>query len=141
VPRLDHTIVHSTDRFAGARFIADLLGAPEPKELGPFVVVRFDNHVALDYAEHLVKNKGWVPTHYAFRVTDEEFDAIFARIQERNLPYWADPQHNEPQAINHLEGGRGVYVHDPDGHNMEFLTTTYTDDFLNDLAPPTRLPR
>ncbi|MFK0159426.1 VOC family protein [Streptomyces sp. NPDC090499] len=130
MPRLDHTIVHSTDKFSGARFIADLLGAPEPKEGGPFVIVRLDNEVSLDYAEHLVKGKDWVPTHYAFHVTDAEFDVIFARIQQRNLPYWADPQCAEPQTINHLDGGRGVYIQDPDSHVMEFLTVPYSDETL-----------
>ncbi|MFJ7999717.1 VOC family protein [Streptomyces sp. NPDC096310] len=139
MPQLDHTIVHSTDRFAGARFIADLLGVPEPKEFGPFVAVRLDNQVVLDYAEHLVKGKEWVPAHYAFRVTDEEFDAIFARIQERDLPYWADPRHAHPQTINHLEGGRGVYIQDPDGHEMEFLTVTYSDEFLANAPVPPKL--
>ncbi|MEV7869706.1 VOC family protein [Streptomyces sp. NPDC088124] len=136
MPQLDHTIVHSSDRFAGARFIADLLGTPEPKAFGPFAVVRLDNGISLDYAEHLVTGKEWVPSHYAFRVTEEEFDAIFGRIQERDLPYWADPQHKQPQAVNHLAGGRGVYVHDPDGHYMEFLTVTYTDEFLAALTSP-----
>lgn len=130
MPKLDHTIVHSSDRRAGARFIADLLGSPAPRELGPFAVVRLDNETALDYGDHLIKGRDWVPSHYAFRVTDDEFDAILARIRERNLPYWADPRHTQPHTINHLQGGRGVYVHDPDGHNMEFLTTTYSDAFL-----------
>ncbi|MET8076196.1 VOC family protein [Streptomyces sp. NPDC005303] len=136
MPELDHTIVHSSDRFAGARFIADLLEAPEPKAFGPFAVVRLGNGISLDYAEHLVRGKDWVPGHYAFRVTEEEFDAIFAKIQERDLPYWADPRHSKPQEINHLAGGRGVYIHDPDGHYMEFLTVTHTDEFLTSLTIP-----
>ncbi|KOG48198.1 VOC family protein [Streptomyces decoyicus] len=129
MPRLDHTIVHSTDRFASARFLADLLGAPEPKAFGPFAALKLDNGVALDYAEH-VANGEFVPTHYAFLVTEDEFDAIFGRIQERGLSYWADPGHTRPQEINTLDGGRGVYLNDPDGHNMEFLTRTYSDELL-----------
>ncbi|MFE7661611.1 VOC family protein [Streptomyces celluloflavus] len=132
MPRLDHTIVHSTDRLASARFLADLLGAPEPKEYGPFAAVRLDN-VVLDYAEHLAAGGEFVPTHYAILVTEDEFDAILARIQARELPYWADPQHSQPQVINHLDGGRGVYLDDPDGHNLEFLTRTYSDELLAGL--------
>ncbi|MFE1768954.1 VOC family protein [Streptomyces angustmyceticus] len=129
MPRLDHTIVHSTDRFASARFLADLLGAPEPKAFGPFAALKLDNGVALDYAEHVAKGE-FVPTHYAFLVTEDEFDGIFARIQARGLPYWADPMHTRPQEINTLDGGRGLYLDDPDGHNMEFLTRTYSDELL-----------
>lgn len=132
MPTLDHTVVHATDRFASARFLADLLGGPEPVELGPFVAVRLDG-VALDFAEHLVRGRDWVPTHYAIKVDDDEFDAVLARIRVRELPYWADPRHTEPQQINHLEGGRGVYIHDPDGHNIEFLTHTYSERFLTAL--------
>ncbi|MEU6481050.1 VOC family protein [Streptomyces sp. NPDC047017] len=134
--RLDHTIVHSTDKWASARFLADLLGAPEPKEGGSFVMVRLDNGVTLDYAEHLIKGRDWVPTHYAFLVSEEEFDAVFARIQERGLPYWPDPQHTEPQTINHLDGGRGVYLQDPDGHELEFITVPYSDELLSKDVPP-----
>lgn len=133
MPRLDHTIVHATDRFASARFLADLLDADEPTELGPFAAVRLDNDVALDFAEHLVRGRDWTPTHYAFTVTDAEFDGIVERIRVRGLPFWADPRHSEPNAINHLEGGRGVYIHDPDGHNIEFLTRSYSDRFLTSL--------
>ncbi|WP_030986327.1 VOC family protein [Streptomyces sp. NRRL S-1813] len=129
MPRLDHTIVHSTDRFASARFLADLLGAPEPKAFGPFAALKLDNGVALDYAEHVAGGE-FVPTHYAFLVTEDEFDAIFSRIQERGLSYWADPMHTKPQEINTLDGGRGLYLNDPDGHNMEFLTRTYSDELL-----------
>ncbi|SIR62596.1 VOC family protein [Williamsia sterculiae] len=132
MPTLDHTIVHASDRFASAQFLADLLGAPDPVELGPFVAVRLDG-AALDYAEHLVRGRDWVPTHYAIKVDEDEFDAVLSRIRARGLPYWADPRHTEPRAINHLEGGRGVYVHDPDGHNIEFLTRTYSDRFLTSI--------
>jgi catechol 2,3-dioxygenase-like lactoylglutathione lyase family enzyme len=122
MPRLDHTIVHSTDRFASARFMAGLLDAPEPKAFGPFAVLKLDNGVALDYAEHVAEGRQFVPTHYAFLVTEDEFDAILGRIQAQGLPYWADPRHHEPQTVNRLDGGRGVYIDDPDGHSMEFLT-------------------
>ncbi|MFE1171487.1 VOC family protein [Streptomyces sp. NPDC058773] len=127
MPRLDHTIVHSTDRFASARFLADLLGVPEPKAFGPFAALKLENGVTLDYAEHVARGE-FVPTHYAFLVTEDEFDEIFGRIQERGLSYWADPMQAKPQEINTRDGGRGVYILDPDGHYMEFLTKTYSED-------------
>ncbi|WP_407552158.1 VOC family protein [Streptomyces sp. Pv4-95] len=130
MPSLDHTIVHSTDRFASARFMAGLLDAPEPKAFGPFAVLKLDNGVALDYAEHVTEGQRFVPTHYAFLVTEDEFDAILGRIQAQDLPYWAGPRHHQPQTVNRLDGGRGVYIDDPDGHSMEFLTRTYSDELL-----------
>lgn len=36
--------------------------------------------------------------------------------------------HEKPQRINHLFGGRGVYLDDPDGHSIEFITRTYVID-------------
>ncbi|MEV0368425.1 VOC family protein [Streptomyces sp. NPDC050636] len=133
MPRLDHTIVHSTDRFASARFLAGLLDAPEPKAFGPFAALKLDNGVTLDFAESVADGREFVPTHYAFLVTEDEFDGILARIQARELPYWADPLHTQPQVINTQDGGRGLYIDDPDGHNMEFLTRTYSDELLASL--------
>jgi len=65
------------------------------------------------------------PRHYAFLVTEEEFDQIFGRIRERGLPYWADPFERHPGEINHDDGGRGMYWHDPDGHVLEIITRPY----------------
>ncbi|MER5769044.1 VOC family protein [Streptomyces sp. NPDC001985] len=123
--RLDHTIVQSSDRLAGARFLSELIGGDEPKEFGPFMMVPLEGGVTLDY---LTTEGSIVAQHLAFLVPEEEFDVILGRIEDRGLPYWADPMHNEPQVINHHHGGRGVYIDDPDGHSLEFLTHTYVTD-------------
>jgi catechol 2,3-dioxygenase-like lactoylglutathione lyase family enzyme len=60
--------------------------------------------------------------HYAFQVSDEEFDAIFARIKQAGLEYSSDPMHQNIGEINHRKGGRGVYFYNPNGHNLELLT-------------------
>lgn len=124
--RLDHTIVRSRDRFAGARFLTGLLAAPDPEPFGPFASVPLDGGVTLDYLDD--DSGSIVPQHLAFLVSEDEFDEILARVKERNLPYWADPHHRQPQRINHEHQGRGVYVEDPDGHSIEFLTHTYVTD-------------
>ena len=86
--QLNHTIVQATDKQASARFLAEILGLPEPKPYGPFLVVEVDNGVSLDFAD----DHGEVrPQHYAFLVSEEEFDEIFGRIQERQIDYYADP--------------------------------------------------
>jgi hypothetical protein len=63
--------------------------------------------------------------HYAFLVSEPEFDTIFNRIRERKLPYWADPFKNKPGEINRHDGGRGVYFDDPSGHKLEIITRPY----------------
>lgn len=120
--KLNHTIVHCRDKHASARFYTELFGLPEPTSYGPFVVVQVDNELSLDFAD----DHGEVrPQHYAFLVSEEEFDAIFGRIQERGLDYWADPGHRQPGRTNTNDGGRGVYWDDPDGHILEIITVPY----------------
>jgi catechol 2,3-dioxygenase-like lactoylglutathione lyase family enzyme len=120
--QLNHTIVHATDRERTAAFLVDLLGLPQPTPFGPFLVVQTANDVSLDV---MADSGSFQPQHYAFLVTEEEFDAIFGRIQARGLNYWADPGHRRPGEINHNDGGRGVYWSDPDGHNLEIITRPY----------------
>jgi hypothetical protein len=58
-------------------------------------------------------------------ISEAEFDALMERIKERKLDYWADPARRQPYAINHNDGGRGVYFSDPDGHGLEAITRPY----------------
>ncbi len=120
--QLNHTIVESRDKREAATFFAEILGLPEPQAYGPFLVLQTGNEVSLDF----VDTQGSVhPQHYAFLVSDEEFDEVFGRIKDRGLSYWADPFHGQPNEINHNDGGRGVYWTDPNGHNLEIITRPY----------------
>ena len=65
------------------------------------------------------------PQHYAFLVSESEFDQIFDRVRERSLPYWADPAQSQTGEINHNDGGRGFYFEDPNGHFLEVITRPY----------------
>ena len=65
--------------------------------------------------------------HYAFLVSEQEFDQIFGRIQARKVKYWADPGQKQEGEINHHFGGRGVYFEDPSGHLLEIITRPYGD--------------
>ena len=120
--RLNHTIVWVRDREESARFLVELLGLPEPTEYGPFLVVQVDNDVSLDYADNQGRPH---PQHYAFMVSDAEFDEIQQRIVDRGLTFWADPFHTKENEINTNDGGRGLYWDDPDGHNLEIITVPY----------------
>ncbi|NLU74285.1 VOC family protein [Streptomyces sp. HNM0575] len=121
--QLNHTIVHATDKKASAEFLAGLLGLEVQPQFGPFLPVVVANDVALDFAD--AGDGAITPQHYAFLVSEEEFDAIFARIEDAGLTYYADPSRRRPGEINHNDGGRGVYWADPDGHFMEIITRPY----------------
>lgn len=116
---LNHTIVAVRDKKTSAAFLAEILGLAAPTPVGPFMCVETANRVSLAYDDR----RGAVPGHYAFLVSEDEFDAIFTRIKERGLKYWADPGHHQENVIN--DNGRGFYFEDPSGHNMEVLTDAH----------------
>jgi catechol 2,3-dioxygenase-like lactoylglutathione lyase family enzyme len=120
--QLNHTIVLSRDKEKSAQFLADILGLPSPGHFGPFAVVQMENGVSLDFIDY---QGPLLPQHYAFLISESEFDQSFGRIRERGLTYWADPHHHEKDQINTRDGGRGVYFEDPSGHNLELLTRPY----------------
>jgi catechol 2,3-dioxygenase-like lactoylglutathione lyase family enzyme len=119
---LNHTIVKTKDSQASAKFLAEILGLSAPVHFGPFEMVETDNGVSLDFME---TDEPFSPQHYAFLISESEFDKIYQRIQERNLPYWADPQATKPNEINRRDGGRGLYFEDLNGHYLEILTRPY----------------
>ena len=119
--QLNHTIVAARDATASARFMADMLGLAPPVTFGHFEVVAVGD-TSLDF---LAGDGEISPQHYAFLVSESEFDEIFERIKSRDLPYWADPFRKQPGEINTRDGGRGVYWPDPNGHLLEILTRPY----------------
>lgn len=120
--RLNHTIVAAHDKDKAARFLTEILGLPAPLLLGPFAVVRVGDETSLDYMD---ADGEIVSQHYAFLVSEIEFDEIFARIRGRHLPYWADPGREERNQINGWDDGRGLYFDDPSGHLLEIITRPY----------------
>jgi catechol 2,3-dioxygenase-like lactoylglutathione lyase family enzyme len=120
--QLNHTIVSCRDQQRSAAFLTGILGLPSATRFGRFLVVEADNGVSLDFSE---TSQQIAAQHYAFLVGEEEFDAAFGRIREQGLPYWADPGKNRPAAVNHNDGGRGLYFEDPDGHLLEIITRPY----------------
>src|ERR1700740_2525466 len=119
---LNHIIIWCSDKQSSAAFLTDILGLPPAKPFGHFLVVPLANGVSVDFME---KSGPISHQHYAFLVSEAEFDAGFARIQGLGLPYWADPARRQPQEINRHWGGRGVYFEDPDGHFLELITKPY----------------
>ena len=122
MPVLNHHIVAASDKQATSLFFANVLGLEQPVSLGPFAVLRVSPDTTLDFVDD---DGEIVALHYAFLVTEEEFDQIFDRVQERDLPYWSDPHRSDPGNINHWDDGRGVYFPDPNGHLLEIITRPY----------------
>jgi hypothetical protein len=110
----NHTILSAHDSKASAIFLAEMLNLPAPRRWGPFQMVVTENGANLDYMD---TDGEITPQHYAFLISEAEFDEIFGRIRDRKLPYWADPGRRQLGEINHHDGGRGVYFEDPNGHH------------------------
>ena len=84
--QLNHTIVAARDKRASADFLATILGLRVGAPFGPFLPVETGNGVTLDFANSDAEQ---IPTqHYAFLVSEEEFDAIFGRIEQAGIS-WA----------------------------------------------------
>jgi catechol 2,3-dioxygenase-like lactoylglutathione lyase family enzyme len=118
----NHTIVNARDPEVSARFLSEILGLPAPVRFGWFWVVQLENGVSLDC---IGSKEAIEPQHYAFLISEPEFDLIFGRIRARGLEHWADPARKQPGEVNHHFGGRGVYFCDPDGHFLEIITQPY----------------
>jgi catechol 2,3-dioxygenase-like lactoylglutathione lyase family enzyme len=121
VVQLNHTLVNVRDKAESSTFFAEILGLAPATPYGPFLVLQVDNDVSLDF----IDVEELHPQHYAFLVTEPEFDEIHARITARGLTYWADPACSRPDEINTNDGGRGLYWQEPSGHLLEIITRPY----------------
>jgi len=121
--QLNHTIVAAKDAEAAARWFAEMFGVEEPESYGPFWQITTANGVGLDFAT--TGDREIHAQHYAFLISEEEFTDIYGRILDRAMDHWADPHQHRPNAINHNDGGRGVYFLSPDGHYLEIITRPY----------------
>ncbi|MFJ8750094.1 VOC family protein [Streptomyces sp. NPDC102441] len=120
---LNHTIVHSRDNRESADFLAHILGLTVGTEWGPFIPLVLANGVTLDFAT--IPAESITVQHYAFLISEAEFDTAFERIEAQGIDFYADPHKKHPGEINHNDGGRGVYFPDPSGHGMELITRPY----------------
>jgi catechol 2,3-dioxygenase-like lactoylglutathione lyase family enzyme len=117
---LNHTIVPAHDPTASAQFLAEILGVEVDPPVAHFTPITLANRVTLDFdAQDTVDAH-----HYAFLVSDEEFEAAFARIKDAGVAYYADPGCRQAgQVYGSKNGRRGTYFRDPNGHLMEILTS------------------
>jgi catechol 2,3-dioxygenase-like lactoylglutathione lyase family enzyme len=120
--QLNHTIVWCRDKNRSAAMLSRILGCSPGKPFYHFMVLQLSNNVSLDFME----TSGPIASqHYAFLIEEQDFDAVFERIREAGVSYWADPMKSRPNEINRGDGGRGVYFEDRDGHLLEVITRPY----------------
>lgn len=122
---LNHTIVWCRDKDVSARYLTETLGLDDARPWGSFMVVEMGNGVSLDYHDFYDPDGEILPQHYAFLVTEDDFDEILGRIQAGGQDYWADPGLATKNQVNHNDGGRGIYFQDPDQHLLEIITRPY----------------
>ena len=120
--RLDHVIVPSRDRVAGARALAELLNVPWEESRGDFTPVYVNDTLTLDFANR----EEFERHHLCFHVSDEEFDGIFGRIEAAGITYRSRPHGEDDMQINRRLGGKNLLTRkDADGHLWEILTVSY----------------
>ncbi len=115
---LNHTIVPARDRQASAEFFAGIFGLHVENKHGHFAPVRVNDTLTLLFDE----DSSFESHHYAFHVSDAEFDQIFQRVRDAKLPYGSAPWNLDDGKLNDWNGGRGVYFKDPNGHVLELMT-------------------
>jgi catechol 2,3-dioxygenase-like lactoylglutathione lyase family enzyme len=115
---LNHTIVPAKDKQAAARQFAALFGLAYEGLGEHFAPVKINHALTFLFDD----DTNIESHHYAFHVSDAEFDAIFARVQEAALIYGSAPWSADDRKLNHWGGGRGVYFRTTDGHLLELMT-------------------
>jgi catechol 2,3-dioxygenase-like lactoylglutathione lyase family enzyme len=116
---LDHTIVPARDKEASARFFAEMMGLSYRGPSGHFAPVLVNESLTFDFDTR----ETFESHHYAFYISDDEFDAILARVKAAGRAYGSGPRSHTDGQINTRRGGRGFYFADLDGHLLEVMTT------------------
>jgi catechol 2,3-dioxygenase-like lactoylglutathione lyase family enzyme len=118
---LDHHIVPVREKEESASFLAGILGLPYAgPSKGAFASVHVGETI-LDFSTR----DPYPRLHYAFKVSEQEFDEVLARLQADGVPYGSEHDGKYNGRTNERAGGRGLYFPDPCGHSWEVVTATY----------------
>ncbi len=130
---LDHTIVPAKDKVASAKFFAEIFGLKVKPGQGRFAQVQVNESLTFDFADEPEAwgGPGFDPRtgkshHYAFHISEAEFEEIFGRVKAKGLPYGSGPYNHTDGQIYTRRGGRGFYFEDPNGHLLEIMTVPET---------------
>jgi catechol 2,3-dioxygenase-like lactoylglutathione lyase family enzyme len=117
---LDHHNIPVRDKDESADFLARIIGVQRVQGRGRLAPVQLSDGTFLDF-----ETRPDVPRlHYAFRVTEQEFDEILSRLRADGIPHGPMGTNYDGQ-INTDRPGRGVYFPDPSGHSIEVITQGY----------------
>ena len=94
---LDHTIIPSRDKDAAARFFARIFGLKYEGPHSHFAPVKVNDRLTLDFDNA----SEFGHHHYAFHVSDAEFDDIFGRIEADGIVYGGGPRSDKNVELNH----------------------------------------
>jgi catechol 2,3-dioxygenase-like lactoylglutathione lyase family enzyme len=119
---LDHTIVPARDKLASAKFFAEIFGLKVKPGERYFAQVQVNDSLTFDFADETEPQSH----HYAFHISDAEFEAIYQRVKAKGLPYGSGPYNHTDGKIYTRRGGRGFYFEDPNGHLLEVMTVAET---------------
>ena len=127
--KLNHLIVPAKDKEASAQLFAEIFGLEVKPSQGRFAQVPIDDDLTIDFADddHTRDILHFVPEqlenhHYAFHVTEEEFDGIFERVKTRGLIYGSGPTTDTDGQVGQRRGGRALYFRELNGHLLEVMT-------------------
>src|SRR5262245_25038393 len=105
---LDHMTVYTRDKLAAAEFYDLVFGATREPLRRDFAPVQVGDGLTLNFEEAETFKRG----HYAFRVTEAEFNAIRERLAAAGVPYGRTTREPDGDVYDH-DGRRGFYFDDP----------------------------
>ena len=119
---LDHTIVPAKDKMAAAKFFAEIFGLKVKPGEGIFAQVQVNDSLTFDFDDEPEPRSH----HYAFHISEAEFEAILGRVKDKGLPFGSGPFNHTDGKLYTRRGGRGFYFKDPNGHLLEVMTVAET---------------
>ena len=117
---LDHIIVVVNDIEQTTEFWSTVFGFKTEGQSGPFTVMRISPELTFQFAPWGTEGG----SHFAFAMPKPQFDAVFMRLVQNEIPY-GDSFHTvgNQKGPGEEEGARGlgkaVYFNDPNKHLLE----------------------
>jgi catechol 2,3-dioxygenase-like lactoylglutathione lyase family enzyme len=120
---IDHLILNVNEIASSVDFYVNVLGFKLDGEDGPFTVIRISEDFTLLLAPFGTGGN----EHLAFALSRAAFDAAFARVTQRGIPFgnsFHSVGNNEGPGVE--SGARGpaptLYMNDPNNHLIEIRT-------------------
>jgi catechol 2,3-dioxygenase-like lactoylglutathione lyase family enzyme len=129
--QLQRTVVPAKDRTRASQFFAEVFGLSV--KVGRLAQVRVNETLTLDFVDEA--DEGSWPRfarpgrghHFVFQVDDAEFAAILGRVRENGILFGSEPLRANNGRVGAQNGGRRVYLEDPDGHLLAVTTAAETE--------------